>query len=85
MDSLNGYTIEQVKKEISKQVKYDVSDIRLFGSRITGGWKEKSDLDVVIRDINKVDYGIFYGNYLGINCEIRFVDDFEISWLRDSV
>jgi predicted nucleotidyltransferase len=85
MDSLNGYTIEEVKKEISKQVKYDVSDIRLFGSRITGGWKDKSDLDVVIRDINKVDYDIFYGNYLGINCEIRFVEDFEISWLRDSV
>jgi predicted nucleotidyltransferase len=85
MDSLNGYTIEEVKKEISKQVKYDVSDIRLFGSRITGGWEEKSDLDVVIRDVNKVDYGIFYGNYLGINCEIRFVEDFEISWLRDSV
>ena len=54
MVSLNGYTIEEVKKEISKQVKYDVSDIRLFGSRITGGWKDKSDLDVVIRDINKV-------------------------------
>jgi len=85
MDSLNGYTIEEVKKEISKQVKYDISDIRLFGSRITGGWKDKSDLDVVIRDVNKVDYGIFYGNYLDINCEIRFVEDFEISWLRDSV
>jgi predicted nucleotidyltransferase len=85
MDSLNGYTIEEVKKEISKQVKYDISDIRLFGSRITGGWKDKSDLDVVIRDVNKVDYGISYGNYLGINCEIRFVEDFEISWLRDSV
>lgn len=85
MDSLNGYTIEEVKKEISKQVKYDVSDIRLFGSRITGGWKEKSDLDVVIKDVTKIDYGIFYGTYLGINCEIRFVEDFEISWLRDSV
>jgi predicted nucleotidyltransferase len=85
MDSLNGYTIEEVKKEISKNLKYDVSHIRLFGSRITGGWENKSDLDVVIRDVNKVDYDIFYGNYLGINCEIRFVEDFEVSWLRDSV
>lgn len=85
MESLNGYTIEEIKKEISKQTKYDVSDIRLFGSRITGGWRDKSDLDVVIKDENKVDYGIFYGSYLGLNCEIRFVEDFEISWLRDSV
>jgi len=85
MDSLNGYTIEDIKKEISKQTKYDVSDIRLFGSRISGGWKNKSDLDVVITDENKVEYDIFYETYFGLNCEIRFVEDFEISWLRDSV
>lgn len=85
MESLNGYTIEDIKKEIANQTKYEVSDIRLFGSRITGGWKDKSDLDVVIKDENKVDCGIFYGTYLGLNCEIRFVEDFEISWLRGSV
>jgi predicted nucleotidyltransferase len=85
MESLKGYTIDDIKKEISKQTKYDVSNIRLFGSRITGGWKEKSDLDVAIKDENKVDYGIFYGTYLGLNCEIRFVEDFENSWLGDSV
>ena len=85
MESLNGYTIEDIKKEISKQTKYDVSDIRLFGSRITGGWKDKSDLDVVIKDENMIECSIVNGTYLGLNCEIRFVDDFEISWLRDSV
>lgn len=84
-DSLNGYTIEQVKKEISKNLKYDVLDIKLFGSRITGGWKDKSDLDVAIKDIDKVNHKIFNRTYLGINCEIRFVEDFEVSWLRDSV
>ena len=85
MESLNGYTVEDIKKEISKQTKYDVSDIRLFGSRITGGWKDKSDLDIAIKDENKVEHGIFYRTCLGLNCEIRFVEGFEISWLRDSI
>lgn len=84
MESLNGYTIEEIKKEISNHTKYDVSDIRLFGSRITGGWVDKSDLDVAIKDENNVDYGVFYVSCLGLNCEIRFVENFEISWLKDS-
>ena len=85
MDSLNGHTIEEVKKEILKHLKYDVSDIKLFGSRISGGWKPTSDLDVAIRDPEKIDCELFHATYLGINCEIRFVEDFEISWLRDSI
>lgn len=85
MISLNGHTIEEVKQSISKQIKYDVKDIKFFGSRIDGGWTDKSDLDVAIRDANKVDYPISFSNFLGISIEMRFVDNFEISWLKNSV
>ena len=85
MDSLNGHTIEEVKQSISNQIKYDVNDIRLFGSRIDGRWTDKSDLDVAILDSFKVDYPLFSGSYLGLPCEFRFVDSFEVSWLKNSV
>jgi len=83
--SLNGHTIEDIKAEISKSTGYDPSNIRLFGSRITGGWNDHSDLDVAIMDENKVHLCLSSVNYLGLNCEIRFVEDFEVSWLKDSV
>jgi predicted nucleotidyltransferase len=85
MESLNNCTIKEIKSFISKQLKCDINDIRLFGSRINGSWTNKSDLDVVIKDENKIDYPIFYLDYLGLNCEVRFVEDFELSWLKNSI
>jgi len=85
MESLNGYTVEQVKNAISKQTKYSIDKIRLFGSRIKGNFTEESDLDIVIKDENKIDYGLFYTSFCGINCEIRFIEDFNMSWLKYSV
>ena len=82
MESLNGHSAQELKEAISKQTKYDIKNIRFFGSRITGGWKEDSDLDIAILDENKTDHPIFYTSCLGINCECRFVDTFDQSWLK---
>jgi hypothetical protein len=85
MIGLNGQSPLQIKKAIAKQIKYKIENIRLFGSRINGGWTEESDLDVVIKDPEKLDFGNFYANYCGLLCEMRFVDDFDMSWLKNSI
>lgn len=85
MKSLNDHSVNEVKNILSKHFKYNINDIRFFGSRIAGNWKDKSDLDVVIKDETKIDYDIIYFECLTLNCEIRFVENFNLSWLRNSL
>lgn len=85
MESLNGFTIDEIKTELSNELGYDTTQIRLFGSRINGGWKVNSDLDVAIKDEMRTEEDIINKVCLTLNCEIRFVEDFEISWLANSV
>jgi predicted nucleotidyltransferase len=84
MKSLNNHTIIEVKTELSKKVGCSVEDIRFFGSRITGGWKKDSDLDVAI--LNKKEKGqVVYTRLFNIRIEIHFVNNFNASWLRHSL
>ena len=84
MKGLNNHTVEEIKKEISNQTGYNISDIKLHGSRITGGFKNDSDLDIVIIDENKADeIDLVYIDVFEFRGEIRFIYDFDYSWLRD--
>jgi rubredoxin len=85
MRGLNGQTPLKLKQAIAKQTKYKIENIRLFGSRINGGWADDSDLDVVIKDPEKSDLEIFYSSFCGLKCEMRFVESLDISWLKNSV
>lgn len=84
-DSLYGDAPEKIKEKISNYAGCRIEDIKLFGSRITGGWDIKSDLDVAILDPERVNDGLFRVRILALNCEIRFVEDLNLSWLRDSI
>jgi len=85
LEGLNGRTPIELKKAIAGETQYEINEIRLFGSRISGGWKEDSDLDVAIKDENKTHMGMFHLEFFGLNCEIRFVESFEQSWLWNSI
>jgi predicted nucleotidyltransferase len=85
MKGLNNYSISEIKNEISTFNHYLIYDIRLFGSIINGNYTDKSDLDVAIKDLKKINYPLFYANILGMNVEIRFVENFKLSWLNNSV
>jgi hypothetical protein len=85
MRGLNDQTPLQVKQAIVKQTRYHIENIRLFGSRINGGWTQESDLDVAIKDPQKLDLGLFYATFCGLKCEMRYVDDFDMSWLKNSI
>jgi len=89
MKSLKGHSAEEVKSAICEHYRsiYTKDDIRLFGSRIVGGYREDSDLDVAIKtdDDEKLDtVELEYIQLLGMNIEIRYVYDFDLSWLVDS-
>lgn len=78
--SLNNRTVDEIKNGISKKLHCKSSDIRLFGSRISGASKENSDLGVAILDENKSE--IEYINIFGLKAEIHYVDSFEDSYLK---
>ena len=78
-DSFNGHKPDKIKERISKKFGYKIEDIKLFGSRVTGHWRDDSDLDVAILDENRIDEGLFYEKVFTLNCEIRFVEDFDSS------
>lgn len=84
-DSFNGNTPEKIKEKISEYAKCKIEDIKLFGSRVTGGWDIKSDLDVAILNPERVNDGLFRVRIFSLNCEIRFVEDFNSSWLINSI
>lgn len=77
--------VKKVKKEIRSILDMDVEldDIRLFGSRVMGAWNKDSDLDVAIKSYSKTkDCNIIV---FGMNAEVRFVRDTNLSWLKHSV
>jgi len=78
-DSFNGHNPIKIKEKISKKFGYKIEDIRFFGSRVMGHWREDSDLDVAILDENRIDEGLIYEKVFTLNCEIRFVEDFDSS------
>jgi predicted nucleotidyltransferase len=95
---VDGKTIDEFTDEIFQSDKQAVLDlaklgkkisegrkIRLFGSRITGGWKDDSDLDVAILDEDKENEEPFFIICFNIQCEIRFVESFDVSWLKYSL
>jgi len=84
LKSLNNYSVKEVKKEISKQLGYDVSKIRLFGSRIIGGYTKNSDLDIAVLDEKKCldEIEPFYINVFKMKGEIHYVDSFDTSILK---
>ena len=77
MRSLNFCSIDWFKSKIAKTINHhNVSDIKLFGSRITGIYRDDSDLDVFILDNNL--HGDDMSELInitikGIVCEIRYV------------
>ncbi|MCK9437337.1 MAG: nucleotidyltransferase domain-containing protein [Synergistaceae bacterium] len=82
---LNGRSILDIKNNISRKFGYDVSDIKLFGSRIFGDYRNDSDLDVVILDPVKLGQPHIKIRLLGFDMDISFIDSFDYSWLIDSV
>ena len=87
LKSLKGKSILELKIAISKLTGHKTDNIRLHGSRINGGYKPNSDLDVAILDENMLDeccskHQSF--NKFGMTINIVYVDTFEISWLRYS-
>jgi predicted nucleotidyltransferase len=85
MKSLNDHTIIEVKTELSKKLDCSVEDIRLFGSRITGGWNKDSDLDVAVLNKKERDNYLIYTRLFDIRIEIHFVNNLNASWLRHSL
>lgn len=81
----NGHAPEKIKERISKEFNCKIEDIKFFGSRVIGNYKKDSDLDVAILDDKRVGEDLIYKTIFSLNCEIRFVEDLNLSWLRDSI
>lgn len=82
MKSLNNKSPEYYKNVISKLLNVDIDNIKLFGSRINGGWTEYSDLDVAIKGKCTKEWegkGFIIND---IECELHWVDTLNVSWLK---
>jgi predicted nucleotidyltransferase len=84
MESLNGYSPKQIKSKIAKTLDCSEDNIKLFGSRITGGWRKDSDLDCFVVDIGKADLvEVGLEDYIGhveiegLRVEYRWLHSFE--------
>jgi hypothetical protein len=82
---LNGHSAEVVKQRLAAMTGYPKTHIRLFGSRITGGFTDASDLDVAILDAGRLDDDLVRVPLDDMTAEIRFVDRLTVSWLARSV
>ena len=83
--SLNNKTVKEFKSEISRKLHRQEKNIRFIGSRIHGGYRKDSDLDVCILDrrINPEKPELFYIELFGISCEIHYVDGFDYSYFNE--
>ena len=80
---MNNVKVTRFKTRISKILGYPTDHIIFFGSRISGIPRKNSDLDVAILDQSKIYEDIFVLRVCGIRCEIRYVEDLDMSWLKN--
>lgn len=86
MKSLKGYTPDYIKQFISERLDIPVENIRFFGSRINGMYHNDSDLDVAIIDECPKKHEELARFLIGdLEIELHWVEDFNSSWLKNSI